>query len=279
MIRIITDSASDILPEECPENLTVIPMTIAFGDTVYHDAVDLTHERFYELLVESDTLPSTGAVAPGVYAEAFEAARAAGEDVLVLTLSSKLSGTYQNALLAAEGVDRVRVVDTLNASVGERILVERALMLVEEGLSLEEVAASLERDRERAVILALMDTLEYARRGGRVPGLLGSVGQVLAIKPVLGVEGGEVKVVGKARGSKNGKNLLSQEIVRHGGIDFRMPIALGYSGLSDRLLRKYVEDNRSLWEQSVESLLCYSMGATIGTHAGPGAIAVAYFHK
>ena len=296
-IRIITDSASDIVSGECPENLTVLPMTITFGETTYHDGVDITHERFYEMLVESDALPTTGQVTPYEYGQALAAAREAGEDVVILTVSSKLSGTYQSACFAAgeleeagaagesgaAGVDpapvRCRVVDTESASVGERVLVELALQLVEEGLSADEVADRLEERKRDVRVVALLDTLEYLRKGGRISLAAGAVGAMLAIKPVVAIEGGEIAVLGKARGSKNGKNLLTQQIEKSGGIDFGQPLALGYTGLSRRLLDKYIDDSRGLWEQSVESLLCYSIGATVGTHAGPGAIALAFFRK
>ncbi len=284
-IRIITDSASDIVSGECPENLTVLPMTITFGETTYHDGVDITHERFYEMLVESGTLPTTGQVTPYEFNKALTDAREAGEDVVILTVSSKLSGTYQSACFAAGELEAegapitCRVVDTESASVGERVLVELALQLVEEGFSADEVADRLEGRRRDVRVVALLDTLEYLRKGGRISSAAGAVGAMLAIKPVVAIEGGEIVILGKARGSKNGKNLLTQQIERSGGIDFGQPLALGYTGLSRKLLDKYIEDSRGLWEQSVESLLCYSIGATVGTHAGPGTIALAFFRK
>lgn len=204
--RIITDSASDILEGEY-ENLTVLPLSITFGTATYLDGVDLTHERFYELLVEEDELPKTGQVNPYAFGQVLDEVHTAAQEAVVITLSSKLSGTHQSAITAAaqaKGV--VRVVDSLNVCVGERVLVECALRLAEKGLGAVEIA---------------------------------------------------------------------------GGIDFGMPVALGYAGLSDRLLRKYVADSRGLWEAGFPdgSLPVHTVGATIGTHVGPGAIALAFFRK
>lgn len=277
-IRIITDSASDIQPLR--DDLTVLPMTVAFGNTQYRDGIDITNERFYEMLIESDELPKTGAVTPYEFEQALEAAAAAGEEAIVITLSSKLSVTHQNAHLAAEeaGV-AARIVDSENVCIGQRILVEHALWLVDEGFPADEVVARLEGAKGRIRLVALLDTLEYLRKGGRVGALAAGVGAMLSIKPVIAIKDGAVAVVGKARGSKNGRNLLSEIVDQTGGIDYRMPFALAYSGLSDKLLMKYVEDSRSLWEGMVDGLPIYTVGATIGTHAGPGAVAVAFFSK
>jgi DegV family protein with EDD domain len=275
--RIITDSASDIVDFPNP-NLTVLPMTVAFGNTVYHDGVDLTHERFYDLLVESDELPSTGAVSPGVFAQAYDKAQAAGEDVVVVTLSSKVSATWQSARIAAEGRDGVQVVDSLNSCIGERVLVEYALMLVERGLSAADIAAQLERARSRVHMLALLDTLEYLRRGGRIGSAAAAAGALLALKPVITMTDGEVELLGKARGSKNARNLLVELVGEH-PIDFAMPFCLAYTAGGEAMLKKYVRDSSDLWEGIVDALPICSVGATIGTHAGPGAIAVAYFSQ
>lgn len=275
--RIITDSASDIVDFPNP-NLTVLPMTVAFGNTVYHDGVDLTHERFYDLLVESDELPSTGAVSPGVFAQAYDEAQAAGEDVVVVTLSSKVSATCQSACIAAEGRDGVRVVDSLNACIGERVLVEYALMLAERGLPAADIASQLEQACSRVHMLALLDTLEYLRRGGRIGSAAAAAGALLALKPVVTMANGEVGLLGKARGSKNARNLLVELVGEH-PIDFAMPFCLAYTAGGEPMLKKYVRDSSDLWEGIVDALPICSVGATIGTHAGPGAIAVAYFSQ
>lgn len=279
-IRIITDSASDYLPPHRPE-LTILPMCISFGEEQYLDGVDLTHSQFYEKLIEGEALPTTSQIAPAQFEDAFRAAADAGETVIAVVLSSKLSGTYQSAAIAAESFDagQVFVVDSENATIGERILVERALELMDQGLEAAEIAARLEQEKKDIRLVALLDTLEYLKRGGRISPAIAMVGGILSIKPVVAVQEGEVVMLGKARGSKNGSNLLIQEIEKAGGVDFTRPYLLGYAGLTDALLRKYIEDSGHLWSGHTDSLPIATVGGTIGTHVGPGAIAVAFFRR
>ena len=278
-VRIITDSGFDV-PDASDARLTVLPLSITFGDTTYADGVDLTNDRFFELLIESDELPKTSQATPYAYTQIFEQVRAAGDEAVVITLSSGLSGTYQSALTAAADYPEVHVVDSKNVTIAQGILVQYALRLVDEGRTADEIASLVESARERLVLLALLDTLEYLKRGGRIPKSVGAIGELLSIKPVVGVRDGEVVMLGKARGSKNGRNLLHQEVEKN-GIDFAMPVLIGYSGLSDKLLRKYLEDNRVIWEDKVaeEDLPITSVGATVGTHVGPNAIALAFFRR
>ena len=278
-VRIITDSGID-LPGELDPRLTVIPLGITFGTTTYADGVDLTNDRFYEMLIESDELPKTSQATPYAYQQVFEQVRAAGEEAVVITLSSALSGTYQSAVTAAADYSEVHVVDSKNVTIGQSLLVLYALRLVDEGLGAAEIAEKVEAVVGRVCLLALLDTLEYLKRGGRIPKSVGAIGELLSIKPVVGVEDGEVVMLGKARGSKNGRNQLRQQVEKH-GIDFTMPVLLGYTGLSQKLLKKYLDDNRVIWEGKVaeEDLPITSVGATIGTHVGPGAIALAFFAK
>lgn len=285
-VRIITDSASDITREDVAAAgnpaLTVLPLSISFGNTTYEDGVNLSHRRFYELLVEGDDLPMTGQVNPYAFEQAIGEARTAGDEVIVITLSGKLSGTNASANTAAASFDSgVYVVDSKNVTVGERVLVDYALRLVGEGLSAVDIATALEQAREDIYVVGLLDTLEYLRRGGRIPASAAALGKLLSIKPVITIEDGAVELLGKARGSKNGRNLLTQQVEAAGGIDFAMPIALGYAGLDDALLRKYIEDSRHIWEDHIalEDLPVHSVGATIGTHVGPGAIALAFFKQ
>lgn len=277
-IRIITDSASDLLSPHRPE-ITVLPMTITFGEEQFRDGVDLTHRQFYEKLIEGEDLPTTSQIAPAQFEEAFRAAVEAGETVVAVVLSAKLSGTYQSACIAAEEFPgKVFVVDSANATIGERILVERGLELMDQGLEAAAIAAKLEEEKGDIRLVALLDTLEYLKRGGRVSASVALVGGLLAIKPVVAVQEGEVVVLGKARGSKNGNNLLIQEIQKT-GVDFSRPYKLGYAGLNDSLLQKYIADSAALWEGHTDSLPTGTVGGTIGTHVGPGAIAVAFFRK
>lgn len=276
-IRIITDSASDLLPPHRPE-VTVLPMTVSFGGEEYRDGVDLTHQQFYEKLIEGEDLPTTSQIAPTQFEEAFRAAAEAGETVVSVVLSAKLSGTWQSACIAAgEFPGQVFVVDSANATIGEMILVERAVELMDQGLDAAAIAARLEEEKRDIRLVALLDTLEYLKKGGRVSASVAMVGGLLAIKPVVGIRDGEVVMLGKARGSRNGNNLLVQEIQKTGGVDFTRPCRLGYTGLDDGLLQKYVADSAALWREHADTLPLGTVGGTIGTHVGPGAIAVAFF--
>lgn len=278
-IRIITDSASDMPAVHRPE-VAVLSMTVTFGAEEFQDGINLTHHQFYEKLIEGEDLPTTSQISPSQFEEVFQAAVDAGETVVAVVLSAKLSGTYQSACIAAEEFPgQVFVVDSANATLGELVLVERAVELMDQGLDAAAIAARLEEEKKEVRLVGLLDTLEYLKRGGRVSASVALVGGLLAIKPVVAVQDGEVVVLGKARGSKNGNNLLVQEIQRSGGVDFGRPYRLGYTGLDDSLLRKYIEDSSALWSGHTDALPICTVGGTIGTHVGPGAVAVAFFRK
>lgn len=278
-IHIITDSASDIKASE-RENLTVIPMTITFGETEYQDGVTLNHTQFYEMLIESDTLPVTSQIPPFLFEEAMKKAVAQGDEVITITLSGKLSGTWQSAMIAAENFPgSVYVVDSENVTVGEHILVDYAFCLIEQGVGAAEIAEQLNLLKKRIRLVALLDTLEYLKKGGRISSAAALAGSILSIKPVIAIQDGEVAILGKARGSKQANNLIVEQIHAAGGIDFSMPYFLGYTGLSQDLIQKYIKDNAALWESETDCLPVDSVGGTIGTHTGPGAIAVAFVAK
>lgn len=278
-VRIITDSASDMSPAEHPA-LAVLPLSVTFGTDVYMDGVDIDHQRFYEMLVERDELPKTGQVNPYAFSQAIAEVREGGDEAVIITVGAKLSGTNQSArtaLAEAPGGD-VFVVDSNNVTLGERVLVEYALRLVDEGRGAAQIAAAVEAVRDRVVVIGLLETLEYLVRGGRLSAAAGAVGTLLNVKPVVAAEDGLIVQLGKARGSKNGRNLLNQKVEQAGGVDFSMPLALGYTGLSDAVLKKYIEDSATLWAGHTEGELpVHTIGATIGTHVGPGAVAVAFF--
>lgn len=276
--RIIVDSTADLLPEY-KSRVNVVPLMVRFDDEEFIDGVTIDHKTFYEKLVESDVLPTTSQANPDAFMTEFEKVKEAGESAVVITLSSKFSGTYQSAMIAAEDYENIYVVDSTSVAIGTGILVELALKLLDEGLDAKEIAERLEEEKKNIVIVALVDTLEYLKKGGRISKTVAFAGTVLNIKPVLSVIDGEIDMLGKARGSKMGNNLLVQEIEKAGGVDFSKPVLLGYSGLSDALLLKYIEDSKHIWEVGLESVRYTVIGSVIGTHAGPGAIAVAFFKK
>ena len=276
--RIIVDSTADLMPEfKC--RVHTVPLTVRFDDQEYIDGVTIDHKAFYEKLIESDVLPTTSQATPDAFMKEFEKAKEAGEAAVVITLASKFSGTYQSATIAAAEYENVYVVDSASAAMGSGILVELAFRLLDEGKSAEEIAKTLEEEKKKIIIVALVDTLEYLKKGGRISKAVAFAGGVLNIKPVLSINNGEISILGKARGSKQGNNLLVQEIEKAGGIDFSKPILLGYTGISDALLFKYIEDSKYIWEKGVNDIHYTTIGSAIGTHAGPGAIAVAFFRN
>ena len=276
--RIIVDSTSDLLPY-IKEQVHVVPLTVHFGREEYVDGVTIDHKAFYEKLIETDVHPSTSQASPAAFEVEFEKAREANEAAVVITLTSKLSGTYQSATIAAQDFDNIYIVDSDTVAIGGGILVEYALRLLNEGLDAKEIADKLEEVKKRIVVVALVDTLEYLKKGGRISKAAAIAGGVLNIKPVLSLIKGEINMIGKARGSKMGNNLLVQEIEKAGGVDFSMPLLLGYTGLSNAMLLKYIEDSEYLWKDNVDEVRYTTIGSVIGTHAGPGAVAVAFFKK
>ena len=278
-IQIITDAGSDIV--DCSRtDLTVLPMTIRFGDEEYLDGVNLTHRQFYEKMIETQVLPTTSQPSPYAFEAAIRKIHKQGDIALIITISSKLSGTWQSAnIAAAETGGEVYIVDSLNVAVGEKAIVEYALRMKDAGTDIHTIVETLNHEKENLRVIALLDTLEYLQKGGRISKTVAIAGSLLSIKPVVSVVDGEVALLGKARGSRQGNNLLVEKIHACGGIDFSLPILLGYTGLTDVFLKKYVEDSRALWENGTDRLDSTLIGGVIGTHAGPGAVAVAFFRK
>lgn len=276
--NIIIDSTVDVT-ESCAERMYIIPLTVHFGSEEYIDGVTIDKHNFYEKLVESDTLPTTSQATPADFQKVFDEISSAGESAVVITISSTLSGTCQSACIAAENYENIHVVDSCSASTGAGILAEYALRCADEGMDAKELAELLMKKREDICVVGLLDTLEYLKRGGRISKSVAFAGGVLNIKPVLTFKDGEIVLAGKARGSRNGNNLLVQKIKDSGGIDFDMPILLGYSGLSDALLKKYIVDSAELWQCGTDSLDYVLICSVIGTHIGPGAVIASFFRK
>ncbi len=281
MIKIIVDSASDVEQDEADElGISLIPMKVRFGDEEYSDGINLTHKEFFEKLIESAELPQTSQINEYSWEERFKELTADGSEVIAITISSRLSGTYSSAVKAAKKFGgKIYVIDSMEACIGERILLQYAIRLVKEGRSATEIFKELNEKKSKIQLLAVLDTLKYLRKGGRISSVAAIAGEMLSIKPVVSVVKGEVKLVGKAIGSKKSNNLLNQLVDRCGGIDFDMPYVLGYSGLSDDYLQKYLKDSERLWKGKAEFIPFYMIGSTIGTHVGPNAIAVAFFAK
>lgn len=280
-VQIIVDSAADFEAAGIERyGLRVVSLKTIFSDGEYVEGQNMTRREFYEKLEATGEIPKTCQAAPFDFEKAYNEVLDRGDTAVVITLSGKLSGTAQSAKIAAEGLeDRIFVVDSANATIGEQILAVRAAELRDSGLTAAEIAAALEREKEEICIFGTTDNLDYLHKGGRLSKTAAVVGGLLAIKPVLTVADGVIVAAGKARGSKQSNNMLTQLIQKNGGVDFSRPVLAGYSGLDDSLLNQYIEDSRALWEGRTERLERCTIGCTVGTHLGPGAILVAFFHK
>lgn len=277
-IHIITDSAADLTEENKRRLYAVVPLSVSFGEEVFADGVTLSKDKFYERLEKSKELPRTSQPSPEAFEKVFRKLQEQGDSAVVITISSDLSGTYQSACLAAQKYPNVRVVDSQSVSIGTGVLAEYACSCAEKGMEIDELARHLTEKREEIGLIAMVDTLKYLRKGGRISGAAAVAGEVLNIKPVITIKDGKVAILGKARGSRKANNFLIEQI-RRNGVNYSMPILLGFTGQSDELLQNYVRDSSCLWQGHVDHLDSVKLCSVIGTHAGPGAVAVAYFCK
>ena len=271
-VKIIIDSTVDT-SAATRGKCTIVPLTVRFGDTEYTDGVTISHQEFYQKLVSSKELPTTSQPTPDAFAQEYQKVVDAGDTAVVLTIASKLSGTYQSATIAAmDFPEQIFVVDSRNATIGSGILAELAVRLAEEGKTAKEIFDTLLAQREKVRLFAMVDTLEYLKRGGRVSKTVAFAGELLSIKPLIQVLDGKIEMAGKARGSRQA-NAMLQKQVETIGVDLTLPYILGYTGTESTLLEKFIAESGDLWTNADTTII----GSAIGTHAGPGAFATAFF--
>ncbi len=280
-IRLVIDSSSDIDSKEAEKlGIIMLPMSITFGNDEYLDGVDLNREEFYDKLVKCSELPKTSMINAYRFEEVFKECVDNGDEVIAIILSSGLSGTCNAAQTAAtEFGDKVFVVDSLSATAGIKILVEYALKLINQGLSAKEIFEILEEKKQKIQIKAMVDTLKYLKKGGRVSPFVAFAGELMGIKPMATLLNGKVEVIGKVIGLKKAISFINEELEKVGGIDFDMPFYALYSGTDQTKIDNYINTNSQLWKCGKENVRKNCMGATIGTHVGPGAIGIAFFSK
>lgn len=277
--RIITDSSADLTAQEAEAlHVHIVSMSIQFGDRSYLDGVDLSKPEFYQLLAAGKDSPTTAQPTPADFLTPLEEAKEAGDEAVVIPLSSQLSGTYQSAVIAKDMCEYspIQVVDSRSASAGIHLLVEEACRLRDSGASAQEIAQALEALKGRVRIFALIDTLEYLRRGGRLSNLQASLGTVTKLKPVISVREGAVMVVGKAFGVSAAMKQLLRFLAEH-PVDDSFPAYALYSDDESRV-DDFIPRLRELDLLPKELRRC-SIGPTIGTHIGPGAVGMAYIEK
>lgn len=278
MVKIMIDSGSDISAKEAEElGIIMVPIEVQFEDGEYLDGVDLLPAEFYEKLAQSKNIPHTSLINEFRWHEAYEKATVNGDDVVAIVLSSKISGTFKCAQDAAKDFEgKVYVVDSLSATLGQRVLSQYALRLVNEGKSAKEVAEKLEEKTSKLHVYAMIDTLKYLKKGGRISATTAFFGELLGIKPIAGLIDGEVKVLGKEKGAKKA-NAALKSMVEKTEIDLDMPYGVLWTGNDTALRDKFIEDCSSIWNNA--DIQKHMMGCTIGTHIGPGAFGFVYFEK
>ena len=279
MIKIITDSTSDIDLKYAQElNVEVVPLKVIIDGKEYEDRIDLQPEEFYDLLVNSQTLPSTSQPSPQDFVDLYETAKNNNDSVIVITLSSVISGTYQSANLAKDLVDYddIYVIDSLGTTQMQRLLVLKAVALRNEGMNAQDLYTFLEEYKHRIRLFAFVDTLEYLYKGGRLSRTAATAGTLLKFKPIIGFDEGKLDVFAKARGTQKATAKIIDLIQQDGEMDLDEPICIGYTGSSDGLDK---------FENTLRETLHFGetlhgiVGPVIGTHAGPGARLIAYVKK
>ena len=276
-VRIVIDSSVD-MSVSGEENVICVPLTVRFGNDEFLDRVELSAADFYEKLTKCGVMPSTSQANISDFERIYDRITENGDEAVVITLSSKLSGTYHSACVAAEDYKgKVYVIDSQNVSIGAGVLAEFALNLAGDGLTAWDIARRLTVERENIRLFSAFDTLEYLKRGGRLSSAAAFAGSLLALKPIITVRDGEVAVIGKARGSRNINPSLFKEIENCGGINHIKPCLFGYTGSDDSAVRGFIDDGADYWKGQNEPLKITTVGSAVGTHAGPGAIAVAFF--
>lgn len=275
MIKIITDSTADIDLEYAKElNIDVVPLKVIINGREYKDRVDLQPDEFYDLLVNSEALPSTSQPSPQDFTNLYEQAKENQESVIVITLSSTISGTYQSANLAKELVeyDDIYVVDSLGTTQMQRLLVLKAIALRDEKMSAKNIFTFLEDYKKRLRLYAFVDTLEYLYKGGRLSKTAATAGTLLKFKPIIGFDDGKLEMFSKARGTQKATAKIIDLIQEDGEIDLDEPICIGYNGSTDGL------DN---FENTLRDAFHFgeTLHGVIGTHAGSGARLITYVVK
>jgi DegV family protein with EDD domain len=278
-IRIITDSTSDINLEQAAEmGITIIPLKVIFGDKEYKEGLEISMEVFYQKLVQAEKLPTTSQPAPDDFLEYFQEAKDAGDSVVAILISGKLSGTVQSAMIAREMVDysEIYVIDSLSATAGLRLLVEHAACLRDQGKNVDQITKEIEYLKEKIVFLAMVDTLEFLQKGGRLSKSSAILGSLLKFKPIITLKDGVIGVVGKERGTNKGIAKMLDTIDEVGTINSTFPVVFGYTAEDSKavLLKEKAIEKYGMKEHRM-----YPVGCVVGTHAGPGACVIAYIRK
>jgi DegV family protein with EDD domain len=273
VVRIVTDSTADLTKEQQQAaGITVVPLNVHFGDQVFRDHVDLTADEFFRRLKASAQLPRTSQPAVGVFEEAYRTLRQNGDEIVSVHLSSKVSGTYNSALMAAKGVDEtaIEVVDSLSTSMALGFIALEGARLARAGKDRASIAERLRGLVPKARVICVVDTLTYLERGGRIGKARALLGSLLNVKPILQLKDGEVVPVGRARGRPQALSRLVELLERDGHVS-QLAIMHGSAPADAEQLRERVAASYPGLD-----ILLTEIGAVLGTHTGPGVIGFTY---
>lgn len=277
-MMIITDSASDITRQEAEEmNIRIVWLKTKFSDGDFPLETEEDFTRFFEKLAAEKELPVTSQPSPEEYLALYEEAKENSEEVLVITLSSGLSGTVNAANVAKQmsEYDRIHIIDSEQAIITQRFLVQRAVEMREAGKTVSEIVETIEDLKKRVTVCGMLDTLTYLKKGGRIPVALAVLGNMLHIKPVIELKDKTLTMLGKARGRSGGIKYLWKEFESY-EIDENEPVYFGYT--SDRELgEKFMKD--TVEKYGLENYRLYPVGGIIGTHVGPACAAISFVKK
>ena len=277
MVRIITDSAADFEPFELEKlNISCIPLKVLLGGTEYEENTNLSKDQFYELLASTGDTPKTSQPSPKPLADLYSEAKKAGEEAIYIVLSSALSGTYQTAAMICEDAEYegAYVFDSLNATGGERLIVEYAVRLRDEGKTAKEIIAALESIRDKIVLFACIDTLEYLYRGDRISQTVYKLGTMAQVKPIIRVsEEGAIEVPAKAMGMRKGMDQLCKRVEQQKP-SANHKIYVMYT--ADRSIGHTLAQKIAGLGYEIPEEQIVQVGAAIGSHIGPNACGVVY---
>ncbi len=273
-IKIITDSTSDIPKEEIERlNITIIPLTVYFGDEAYKDGQDLSSEQFFEKLSGSNIMPTTSQVTPIEFEQIFRAELEQYETIICITLSSKASGTYQSAIMAKNTIDKdnIEIIDSMTFSYGYGMAVVKAAEMAQEGRAKEDIIRQINYMLSKLETYFIVDTLEYLQKGGRINMATAIVGNILNIKPILGVKDGLVIPLDKIRGSKRAINKMVKYIKEKDYNLSKQTIAIAHGAMPEK-----AEQLKEIFKKefNINKIVISEVGSVIGAHAGPGVIGV-----
>ena len=278
MIKILVDSSSELTKKEAEEKgFLFVPISVNIGGREYRDGVDLTKDKFYDLLVNGGEFPQTSQPSPQAFLELFEQAKKNGDEVVAILLSSALSGTYQSAVLAKQMVDYegIYLIDSLTATGVIQILADYAQELIEKGKSAAEVAERTDVFKTRVHAIDMVDTLEFLQKGGRISKTAAMIGELARLKPLITLaEEGGVGVIGKAIGKNKAVSFMLKWLEEHPVDDAWPKYSIYTSGTEN-----CGQFEEKLKNHGIETMGRLQIGAAIGTHIGPNAFGIIYVEK